>query len=158
MDMESGKQRFITAIKKYQYALLVVLAGVFLMLLPQKKEEPQQSISLAQEVPQDLETELSAILSQISGVGRTEILLTEASGSDTIYQTNTNQNKLDTVIVMDGSREEAGLIKQILPPVYKGAIVVCQGAEQASVRLAVINAVKSATGLSADCITVLKMK
>ena len=40
MDMESGKQQLITAIKKYQYVLLVVLVGVFLMLLPQNREEP----------------------------------------------------------------------------------------------------------------------
>jgi len=36
--------------------------------------------------------------------------------------------------------------------------VVCQGADRAGVRLAVVDAVKSVTGLSSDRITVLKMK
>lgn len=158
MDMESGSQRFIPSIKKYQYVLWVILAGVFLMLLPPKAEEPQMVVSSVESTPPDLETELSQILSRVSGVGKAEVLLTEASGSDTIFQRDTSQSSSDTVIVMNGSREETGLVKQVLPPEYKGAIVVCQGADQASVRLCVINAVKSVTGLSSDCITVLKMK
>ena len=160
MDMESGKQQFVTAIKKYQYVLLVVLIGVFLMLLPQKTDP--EKIQSPQEIPAapDLESELAAILTHISGVGKAEVLLTEASGSNTIYQMDTGQNQsnLDTVVIMDGNREEAGLVKQILPPVYRGAIVVCQGADSAGVRLSVVEAVKSVTGLSSDCITVLKMK
>ncbi len=160
MDMESGKQQLITAIKKYQYILLVVLVGVFLMVLPQRTDEPEIPSTQEASSLQDLESELAIILSRIAGVGKAEVLLTEASGSNTIYQMDAGQNQgnLDTVVIMDGSRQETGLVKQILPPVYRGAIVVCQGASSANVRLSVINAVKSVTGLSSDCITVLEMK
>lgn len=160
MDMESGKQQFIASLKKYQYFFLVILVGVFLMLLPEKAEEPQLEIAPEETSCPDLEQELSLILSCISGVGKAEVLLTEASGSDTIYQMDAGQNQsnLDTVIVMDGNRVETGLVKQVMPPVYKGAVIVCQGADSASVRLSVLEAVKSVTGLSSDCITVLKMK
>ena len=160
MDMESGKQQFITVIKKYQYVLFVVLLGVFLMMIPQKAKESQPTAQTEQTKESDLQKKLSTILSQISGVGKVEVLLTEAIGSDTIYQMDTRQNlgDADTVIVMDRNREETGLVKQILPPVYRGAVVVCQGADSASVRLSVVDAVKSVTGLSSDCITVLKMK
>lgn len=160
MDMESGKEQIIRSVKKYQYVLWVVLLGIFLMLLPQKQEEPEQDIPAQTETALELEEELSAMLSKISGVGKAEVLLTESSGSSTIYQTDTTQNQgnSDTVIVMDRNREEQGLVKQVLPPVYKGALVVCQGADSASVRLSVVDAVKSVTGLSSDCITVLKMK
>ena len=160
MDMESGKEQIIRSVKKYQYVLWVVLLGIFLMLLPQKQEEPEQDFPAQTEAALTLEEELSAMLSKISGVGKAEVLLTELSGSSTIYQTDTTQNQgnSDTVIVMDRNREEQGLVKQVLPPVYKGALVVCQGADSASVRLSVVDAVKSVTGLSSDCITVLKMK
>lgn len=160
MEMESGKEQIIRSVKKYQYVLWAVLLGVFLMLLPQKKEAPEQVIPAQTEAALTLEEELSAMLSKISGVGKAEVLLTELSGSSTIYQTDTalNQENSDTVIVMDRNREEQGLVKQVLPPVYKGALVVCQGADSASVRLSVVDAVKSVTGLSSDCITVLKMK
>ena len=160
MELESGKQQFIITLKKYRYVIWVLLIGVLLMLMPEQSEGAKEEGTITEVIHTDLETELSGILSHISGVGRAEVLLTEASGSNTIYQMDTaqNQNNSDTVIVMDGNRQESGLIKQVMPPVYKGAIIVCQGADSASVRLAVVDAVKSVTGLSSDCITVLKMK
>lgn len=159
MDMVSGKQQLINCIKKYQYVLILFLIGISFMLLPQKENQPTMIPSEERSLP-DLEMELAALLSQIAGVGKAEVLLTEASGSDTIYQIDTaqNQSNFDTVIVTDGNREETGLVKQILPPVYRGAVIVCQGADSAGVRLSVVEAVKSVTGLSSDCITVLKMK
>lgn len=160
MDLESGKQQFIGIVKKYQYVLVVVLLGVVLMLIPQGPREVQTVIEKEKIVAPDLEQQLSAILSQISGVGKAEVLLTEAVGRDTVYQVDTRQNQgnADTVIITDQNREETGLVKQILAPVYRGAVIVCQGADRAGVRLAVVDAVKSVTGLSSDCITVLKMK
>ena len=160
MDLESGKQQFIGIVKKYQYVLVVVLLGVVLMLIPQSPREVQTVLEKEEIVAPDLEQQLSAILSQISGVGKAEVLLTEAVGRDTVYQVDTRQNQgnADTVIITDQNREETGLVKQILAPVYRGAVVVCQGADRAGVRLAVVDAVKSVTGLSSDCITVLKMK
>lgn len=159
MDMESGKQltRFI---KKYRYLFWVVLLGVFLMLLPEKRQALPEPNQIPETAPLELEQELAQILSRIHGVGRAEVLLTERTGRNVIYQTDTaqNQSNLDTVIIRDGDRVESGLVKQILPPVYRGAVVVCQGADSASVRLSVVEAVKSVTGLTSDCITVLKMK
>lgn len=160
MDMESGKQQLIITLKKYQYILWVLLIGILLMLLPENGKKNEEERLPEVTVSTDLETELSAILSQIAGVGTAEVLLTEASGSQTVYQMDAGQaqNNLHTVILTDESRSEQGLIRQILSPVYRGAIVVCPGADNAHVRLSVVDAVKSATGLSADRITVLKMK
>lgn len=160
MDLESRRQQFITYIKKYRYVIWILLLGVLMMVIPERKPEQQTAPTSSEAEENELERELAEILSRISGVGKTDVLLTEESGSDTIYQTDTGQNasNVDTVILTDGSREEMGLIKQVLPPVYRGAIVVCQGADSASVRLAVVEAVKSVTGLSSDCIKVLKMK
>lgn len=159
MDIASGKQQLLNYLKKYQYVLLFFVVGICFMLLPQK-ETQQISIPAEQTNHPDLESELSAILSQISGVGKAEVLLTEAYGSKTLYQTNENQNHstMDTVIITDKNREENGLVKQIIPPVYRGALIVCQGADNAGVRLSVVEAVKSVTGLSSDCVRVLKMK
>ena len=160
MDMESGKQQIITAIKKYQYVFLVVLIGVFLMLLPSNTKETEITVPAAEKSSQDLEEELKEILCQISGVGKAEVLLTELSGSETIYQVNTrqDQNNADTVVIQNQERDETGLVKQVLPPVYQGAVIVCEGADSANVRLSVVEAVKSVTGLSSACITVVKMK
>ena len=61
-------------------------------------------------------------------------------------------------MVTGSDRSEKGLVRQINPPEYLGAVVLCQGADNAAVKLAIVEAVSKATGLSTDRITVLKMK
>ena len=124
-------------------------------------EEPvpeQEEISLAC----DLEQSLEILLSELAGAGRVRVLLTEQQGAQTVYQTDDviteSEHRKDTVLVTDDHRSESGLIQQVRSPVYRGAVVLCQGAGNAQVRLAVVEAVKCATGLSSDHITVLKMK
>ena len=160
MDLESGKRQFISYIKKFQYFLIILAVGVVVMLIPSAETEKEEPITPEISIQSDLEGELEEILSQISGVGKTEVLLTEFSGSETIYQSDSGHNLSgsDTVILTDSNRSQYGLVRQVLAPVYKGAVVVCKGADSASVRLAVVDAVMRATGLSSDCISVLKMK
>lgn len=151
-------------LKKYRHAWLILAVGLLLMLLPSgQKKEPEPS---AAEPESTMEERLSDILSQMDGVGKARVMLTQSSGEEILYQTNENssrtettQNRQITVVTVTGSsREEAGLVRQINPPVYLGAIVVCQGAEDPVIRLAVVNAVSRVTGLGADRISVLKMK
>ena len=54
-----------------------------------------------------------------------------------------------------GSNDEVVVTRQVYPT-YRGALVVCQGGDQAAVKLAVTEAVAALTGLTADCITVAK--
>lgn len=104
-----------------------------------------------------MEDRLSFILSQIQGVGEVRVLLTEFCGPESVFQTDGSNDRSETVIISDGNRTESGLVKQVLSPVYQGAIVVCQGGGSASVRLSVMEAVANVTGIPANRITVLKM-
>lgn len=160
MDWESGRRKLTGYLTKYRYFVLALLAGVAILILPEQPEASVSPQSAEEEIHLGLQNQLEDILGKIAGVGKVEVLLTEASGSNTIYQVdeNRNQSNLDTVIVMNSQREEVGLVKQVIPPQYRGAVIVCQGADRAGVRLAVVDAVKSVTGLSSDCIAVLKMK
>lgn len=146
---------------KYRYVLIVVAAGLALMLLPQKEETapaPQTIVQRESTLQEDLED----ILSGIQGVGKVRVLLTEAQGSRTVYVQDESASqdslKTDAVIITDSSRTQTGLISQVLPPVYLGAVVVCQGGDDPVVKLSVVEALCDATGLTADKITVLKMK
>ena len=153
-------------LKKYRYVILILLIGLFFMLVPESSEKAQEPEPQAVVVESSLQTELSIILSKIAGAGNVEVLLTEASGSQPYYQAdemlstdeNTKDQRRDTVIVTNSSREETGLIRRVDPPVYQGAIVLCQGADDARVRLSIVEAVSNATGLTTNKITVLKMK
>ena len=88
--------------------------------------------------------------------------LTQREGERTVYQTDEDSAssgvRSDTVLLNGSDRSQTGLVRQVNPPTYLGAVIVCQGADSASVRLAIVSAVGSVTGLSTDKITVLKMK
>ena len=153
---------------KYKYVLLILLLGIFLMSLPEGKSEPAQLEIPDQESPAAYDTaeELEAILSQIAGVGKVRVMLTEAAGSETIYQTDEDRSassdseslRVETVIISDSDRSESGLVRTVVPPIFLGAIIVCQGGDSPAVRLSVVEAVSNVTGIGTDRITVLKMK
>lgn len=155
-------------IGKYKHAILVLLIGLGLMLLPAGARTvpvPEEAIPVQTEEA-DLESRLSAILSRVSGAGEVEVLLTVRTGGETLYQTDENtdsgetasRNSVSTVIVEDESHRELGLVRRTDPPVYQGAVVLCQGADNPAVKLAMVEAVSCATGLGADQIKVVKMK
>lgn len=166
MDWVAWKNTMVEFAKKYRYVLLVVLLGLVLLALPEEKEPVKQPESIQTEEKRNLQEDLAAILSQVAGAGKVEVLLTQATGEETIYQTDedvstgesTSDVRSDTVLVTGTDRSETGLVRQVNPPTYQGAIVLCQGADSAQVKLSIVEAVMSVTGLRSDCITVLKMK
>ena len=105
-----------------RYVFAVLALGLVLMLLPSGpgRTDSVQSAEALESTGVSLETEgekLSCLLTQMQGVGRAEVLLSQS-----------------------------------------GAVVVCDGADAAAVRLYVTNAVMSYTGLGSDRISVIKMK
>ncbi len=157
-------------LEKYKHVLLILLVGIALMLLPTSKEKTQsQSTSPSQptvQEPVSLQEELSELLSRMSGAGKVQVLLTEATGQNTLYQANEDttsdetakSSRTDTVILTDSNRNQTGMVCRVDPPTYLGAVVLCQGADNPAVCLAITEAVSNATGLGYHKITILKMK
>jgi len=165
--MDGLGKKIIPLIRKYRYVLLVLLIGVILMMIPTKeKESKTKAPSVEQTMPQeDIVSRLESILSMIEGAGEVKVMLTVSAGEKTVYQTDTDKTggdsvseRTDTVIITDENRNQAGLVQQINPATYLGAIIVCQGAADANVRLAITEAVANVTGLRSNQISVLKMK
>ena len=165
-------ERKLGRIKEFFYknraVALVVLVGVLLMLLPTGKTEAQQPQrqETVSEPRENLETRLEQILSQVSGAGNVRVLLTQERGETSVYQldlqevTDGDRREIrqDTVTVTGSDRQQEGLLTQVEAPRYRGAAVVCQGGDNPTVRLSVVEAVSGATGLPSNRITVLKMK
>ena len=160
MDWVADKRTALDFLRKYAPVVLVLLVGIVLLVFPEKEEKEETVVSVSQEVT--LQESLEAVLSEISGAGRVSLLLTQAAGEETVYQSDENisdgSSRRETVLVSGSGREETGLIRQVKPPTYLGAVVVCEGADNAAVQLAIVKAVRSATGLTTDRISVLKMK
>ena len=167
MDWIGMKNKAQNLFKKYRYAILILVVGAALMLIPGRSAaSPQTNTEPTPQAEQTTITqELTQILGQISGVGKVQVMLTVASGEMTVYQYDENSNagengsiRKDTVIITDSDRNESGLIQQVIPAKYLGAVIVCDGADHPAVCLAVVDAVSKVTGLGADRICVLKMK
>ena len=168
MEIKGSVKAAIAQLKKYRYAVMIIIAGIILMRIPPLNNylDNTKSTTVVIEETPTLEEKLAETLSHLHGAGEVCVMLSIAEGERYIYQLNTdttdqNENKSQrntTVTVTDSSRNETGLIQQVIPTQYQGAIVLCTGADEPSVRLAIVDAVSKATGLGANHISVLKMK
>ena len=167
MELGSIKNKIAEYIKKYKYLLLILLIGVVLMTMPGKTAETHavQAEETSYNPSNDEAATLQNVLKKIEGAGRVEVMLTKAADSEYIYQSDDDTTSADsgvdstkkTVIISNGSKSENGLIRKINAPVYRGALVVCDGGDNPSVRLAIVDAVSKVTGLGSNQIAVLKM-
>ena len=160
MDANEPRQRINALLGKYKYPILVVLVGMGLLLLPGRETEmPPVPVETVREA--SLEQRLEELLAQIEGAGAVRVLLTEDVGRETVWQTDVQTDadsvREDTVILEDSGRNETGLIRRTTEPSYRGAVILCQGADAPSVKLAIVEAVRCVTGLGADQISVQKM-
>lgn len=160
METKTSREKdapVLAGLLKNKYALIVLVLGLVLLLLPTgtgstKKTETKgvqaPAFSIAEE-----EKRLANELTRIENVGRVSVLLSaEGSCERTLAQ---SENK--TLVVSENGNEQVVDLYYV-NPTYKGAVVVCDGGDNAAARLAVVNAVKAYTDLSADRITVMKMR
>ncbi len=154
-------KKLLNRLKLNPYVPLVLLTGLVLIFLPTGEEAEMVSNTEAQtsiEVPSfsltSEEERLSEILNCISGVGETRVLLSLDSTATRKLASLADE----AIVVSTGSGKEEAVEISYEYPTYLGAVVVCQGAENYAVKLAVTEAVSSYTGLGAGDITVLNME
>ena len=166
MNLPRSREALEQLWKKYRLVLLIVLAGLLLMLLPGGSDQETEEVRQERETFSLVESErrMEAILSRIEGTGKLQLMLTLKSGSQLYLAEDTDESadgeevqvQRETVTLHRGSGYEDVVVTRQIYPMYQGALVVCQGADKAAVRLAVIEAVAALTGLSSDKITVVK--
>ena len=125
-----------------------------------------------------LQKQLEQILSTIRGVGKVNVFISYSESSKTIAMydektttssteetdssggirnTTSTQTQKDVIFSeQDGS--QIPMTEKVIMPTIEGAIITAQGARNSTVRINIINAVKSATGLSMDKIQVFEME
>ena len=156
-------RRWKGALRKYQYVLLVMAAGVVLLLLPaggqDRGEEPPAREEGAVFDLDAFEQKLERTLSPVEGAGETQVILTLDGGSRQVLARNQERegdggtsNTVVTVGKGSGAQEVVPL--QTVAPQFRGALVVCPGGGDARTRLKLIEAVSALTGLGSDRISV----
>ena len=164
------KEKFLPVLKKYRAVLAILLAGV-LLLASGRGGKTEQMQTADTEVPSaqtfdlnDFRQELEARLTAIDGAGCVELMLSLEQTEEAVYAVNTRQTsgsdsrslESDVSVVSNGSCGETPVTVKNLLPTFRGAVVLCDGADDAAVRLAVTQAVGTVCGIGSDKITVLK--
>lgn len=158
---------------RYKFFLLVILVGVLLLTSGiQPVRDTQEQETERTDTAFDLQTFQQAVadsLSQIDGAGRVTVLLSLETGEESVYaadiskssQTNDQDSnesyESTTSILSDGSYGEAPILIKNKYPTFRGAVVLCEGAEDDEVRLQIVHAVSALCGISSDCISVSKL-
>lgn len=166
MELNAIVHKMKGKLHKFKYAVLILAVGLIFLLLPAEKETAEPAIITEPKIEESIEAKLERIIRMIDGAGDVRVLVTTAVGEEILFQEDEDLTQSDdsmtshttTITVTGSDKEETGLVRQVIPPQYLGAVVVCQGADKPSIRLAIVDAVSKATGLGADRISVLKMK
>lgn len=162
------RKTIIEVWKRYKFVAMILFAGLVLMMLPSgndsgrtEQEKQEEIYSLAQ-----TEHRLEEILKNMQGVGQVDVMLTLKSGttlelakdSSLSIRGEETKRESDVVTISGGGGSEEVVITQQRYPLYQGAVVVCEGGSNSSVRLAVIEAVSVLTGLGSDRISIVQWK
>ena len=164
-------------IQKFRYPLLIFLAGLILLYLgaPRNRSEAEpgeektqpSSVSLQNFDIEAFETDLQDKLSLIEGAGQVELLLALEDTEEVVYASDIRRSSAgaenssyenNLTILSDGNYGEQPVQIKSVCPTFRGAVILCEGGDQTTVRLAITEAVSTACGLSMDKISVLKMQ
>ncbi|MCL2372584.1 MAG: hypothetical protein FWC78_04190 [Defluviitaleaceae bacterium] len=191
---QKALQKFFAGNKKMPLYLLVLAAlGAMLLMLnrlaaPPPRPSPQQyaQVYALPEIPahaadfayeRALEQRLEEFFSMIEGAGRVRVMVSPASGRETIFHTDTNetrsystmqdaqggtsesrqQSTIDTTVIVSSPGGNAPLITQEIEPRISGIAIIAEGGANPIVQEAITNAARALLGLDAHMIRVLVM-
>ena len=161
--------------KKDKKALLIVAVGALalaaLLFADGCKRTPKETQPAAVESAFDassLQQELTKLLSSVRGAGRTRVMITFESGAETVFQkdedASTQQggdaqsgtHRTETVILKNGSSENALRLKEIYPRV-RGVAVLCEGGANAVTKAQIIALVTALFDIKSTNVSVAEM-
>ena len=138
----------------------------------------EQGVTSSEKQEYILQSNLENILSNINGAGKVKVMITytESSTVQPIYNENINESQTEetdstggvrTIAETDSSREvvytenngvKVPITEKVTMPKVEGAIVLAEGANDASIKNNIIMAVEAVTGLSTHKIHVFHLK
>lgn len=165
--------------------LILLLSGVLLVIIGIPVQEKQTETTQTDLEPQiaeqtkeeQLEQRLEDILSQVSGIGKTRVMISLESDGQKIVEKDIeysegkeeNAGENDAVINTQNSRtentvyekdmqgNETPYITEELSPKIEGVLVIAQGAGNAGIKTEITEAVMALFGVEAHKIKVMKM-
>ena len=162
-------QQLWKLLDQYKYVLIAIAVGIVLLLWPSGEGGQGPPADTAGEQGmfdlEELEKKLAQTLSQVEGAGKVTVTLTLKSGMEQVLASDRSTSvtergssvEEETVIINAGTGQgQSAVLLTQRYPTFQGALVVCEGGDDAGIRLLMTQAVSSLTGIGSDRITVCK--
>lgn len=171
--MNKTVQKILEKIKRDKRIAAIVsigLVGIILLTLSElmlqksdaKQNEKAENVTdIRDSYEENIEKRLTSIVSSIDGAGRTEVMVTLASGDENVYavkEKSSDGSKEREYIVIDSDKNESGLLLKVIEPEIRGVAIVCEGADSAKIRQEIISSVSAVLGISTNRISIAKIK
>lgn len=192
MNLNNIIEKFTSNKKLMINLLIILLCGVLLILigdisnnLASKNNSTSNAVEVSKTISSNnddnysekIKVELSGILSEIEGVGKTSVMIYFQGGSRTVpaFNINNSDNKTEekdttggkrttvennknqnVVLINENGDSKPLILRQNYPPIV-GVIIVAEGAESSVVKERILNSVKTALNLGSDKIAIMPM-
>lgn len=150
---------------------LVIVCGVVLLLLslPGSSEKTVQVETTREkeettlnEYKRNMENELKKILSQVTGVGKVEVMITLKGSNEKVTLKDNHirgtENEEETVLIEDSDNNSLPYVVQEKEPEIEGVVVVCDGGDNSLVKREITDAIFALFHLESHKIKVMKAK
>ncbi len=180
MELKKYIDKIMLSKDKTKYIVVIGMIGILLIatstLIPKNSDGRTENSSLknvtAETYVAQLEKKINSMISQIEGVGSSEVVITLENGIENVYanserktsdcnenisgkSTNRNDTQHDVVII-DGSGGKQALVITQKEPTVKGVVVVCEGADNSVIVNRVTDAVTKSLNIKTNRISVVK--
>lgn len=163
--------------KKNIKIIILVLIGIFALILFMGLDDKEGDVeetstnnygyTTTLEYCKELEGKLERLLSNVSGAGNVNVMISVEGSPELVYATNDSNKSSSTssgstttsssnpIIVESGGVSNPLILTENLPEV-KGVIVVSSGADDIAIKLNLLNAVSTLLNVSTEKISILK--
>ena len=165
--MGTEKLRALFSGKKPWLLMLLGILGMVLILISSFVPSGETAAPAASEDPAAaIEARLSALISQIDGAGRTEVMVTLQDTGSTRYLSESDETEewADGLLQRKETSQQyvtsgGGAVEVAsLTPTVEGVAVVCEGGGSAQVQNDIYEVIYALYGLSSSHVTVEKMR
>lgn len=179
LSVWAGRLRAVTASGKARSVLIVCgIVGVLLLIVPEfiPQKSENLDVATADEFIRQTEERLTALIENIEGAGRCQVMVTLENGVEYVYATEEKSNSdrqedisgddtrltqrddsESAAIIIDTGNGRNGLLVTEIQPTVRGVVVVCEGGDNEEVRNRVSQAVTVALNISSKRVCITKL-
>lgn len=139
----------------------LVLIGLTEILPEREDADTALSTITETQVEEALERRITALLTQVEGVGQCRVMVTLESGSRSVYATDsavTASGTSEQVLTVDTDTGPVGLLLTRIQPTVKGVAVVCQGGGDPAVCQSITDLIATTFHISERRVCIAKQK